>query len=100
MSPLSVGTNDLLKQGAVPVTDVDDILAVLGGGPADKVARGAPHLEPQESSVWEALERNPRHVDDLARALGERAGEVSATLAMLELKGLARQVGSMLYTRA
>ena len=31
-SPMSVGTNELLKQGAMPVTGVDDILAVLGGG--------------------------------------------------------------------
>jgi hypothetical protein len=32
--------------------------------------------------------------------LGAGPGEVSATLAMLELSGLARQVGAMLYTRA
>jgi predicted Rossmann fold nucleotide-binding protein DprA/Smf involved in DNA uptake len=39
-------------------------------------------------------------VDELARALGRGAGDVSATLVMLELKGLARQVGAMVYTRA
>jgi hypothetical protein len=36
----------------------------------------------------------------LARTLGAAAGEVAATLAILELKGMARQVGAMLYTRA
>jgi predicted Rossmann fold nucleotide-binding protein DprA/Smf involved in DNA uptake len=39
-------------------------------------------------------------VDELARSLGEPAGSISAVLAMLELKGLARQVGAMLYTRS
>jgi DNA processing protein len=50
--------------------------------------------------VCQALDGEPRHVDDLARALGMGPGTISATLTMLELKGLARQVGSMLYTRA
>ncbi len=59
-----------------------------------------PNLGAQESCVWEALDVDPRHVDEVARALGQAAGDVSATLAMLELKGMARQVGSMLYTRA
>jgi len=100
LSPTSVGPNDLLKQGAIPVTGVDDILAALGDAGTHSVARGVPQLADQESSVWEALGRDPRHVDELARSLGERAGEISAILAILELKGLARHVGSMLYTRA
>jgi DNA processing protein len=54
-SPMSVGTNELLKQGASPVTGVDDILSILGGGPSTTVARGMPQMETQENSVWEAL---------------------------------------------
>jgi DNA processing protein len=101
---MSWGPNELLKQGAVPVTSARDILNVLNpdafvtGLPV--MARAVLELDPQESSVWEALEQDPRHVDELARALGRAAGEISATLALLELKGMARQVGSMLYTRA
>jgi DNA processing protein len=49
--------------------------------------------------VWDALGGEPRHVDELARALGRGAGELSATLVVLELKGLARQVGAMTYAR-
>jgi DNA processing protein len=97
---MSVGPNELIKQGATPVTSVDDILQVLGGEASESVARAVPQLTGQETPVWEALGADPRHVDELARSLGEGAGEISAILAMLELKGLARQVGSMLYTRA
>jgi predicted Rossmann fold nucleotide-binding protein DprA/Smf involved in DNA uptake len=50
-------------------------------------------------AVWQALGGEPRHVDELARTLSAGAGEISAALTMLELHGLARQVGSMLYTR-
>ncbi|MBO03627.1 MAG: hypothetical protein CL731_01235 [Chloroflexi bacterium] len=37
------------------------------------------------------------HVDDITRTLGESASAVSSVLVMLELKGIARQVGSMQF---
>jgi len=84
------------------VTCVEDILEVLGSpvGADRNVARGMPNLGHQETTVLDALGGDPRHVDELARLLGQSAGEVSATLALLELNGMARQVGGMLYTRA
>lgn len=103
LNPNCVGTNTLLKQGATPVTCVDDILAALSSYRAlpgtGEVARPVPELSAQEMIVREALGSEPRHVDELARVLDLGAGSISATLAMLELKGLARQIGSMLYTR-
>jgi len=102
-SPMSLGSNELLKQGATPVTSAQDILDALGprDGEADvaALARHVPELGPQETTVWQALGAEPRHVDDLARTLGGPPGDVSAALALLELRGLARQVGPMLYTR-
>jgi DNA processing protein len=110
-SPTSAGTNALLQQGATPVTCANDILDVLSQHALDIrpdlacAADSAPaldeaHLEAEETTVWHALRPEPRHIDALARDLTMRTGELSATLALLELKGLARQVGSMLYTRA
>jgi DNA processing protein len=104
LSPMSAGPNELLKQGATPVTGVDDILNMLNPGSStlqsEPTARPLPELGPGESSVWQALGGEPRHIDELARALSIPPGQVSAILAILELKGLARQVGAMLYTRA
>jgi DNA processing protein len=105
LSPMSAGPNELLKQGATPVTSTDDILSALSSltteSPlSEAVARHVPQLGREEASVWHALGGQPQHVDELARLLGTGPGEVSATLAMLELRGLARQVGAMLYTRA
>jgi DNA processing protein len=100
LSPMSVGPNELLKQGATPVTSAEDLLAALGaGGGQPSLARGVPMLGAEESTVFDALGGDPRHVDELARELGLGAGEISATLAVLELKGLARQVGGMVYAR-
>jgi DNA processing protein len=102
LNSASAGANELLRQGATPVTCVADILEVIGTtADADRiVARAVPNLGDQETSVLDALGGDPRHVDELARLLGRSAGEVSATLALLELNGMARQVGGMLYTRA
>ncbi len=104
LSPHSVGANNLLKQGATPVTTADDILELLDGSHIEHVpsgmARGLPELAADEATVWQALNGEPCHADDLARTLRMTSGALSATLAVLELKGLARQVGSMLYTRA
>ena len=101
-SPTHAGANSLLKQGAMPVTSVDDVLELLGSPEAasDELARDVPELAPEESTVRQALSDEPRHIDELAHGLGLGPGTVAASLAMLELKGLARQVGSMLYTRA
>jgi DNA processing protein len=101
--PLSAGPNALLRQGAIPVTCAQDILESLGYPPASdqpELARHVPNLGVEETTVYQALGAEPRHIDELARLIDLGPGEVSASLAMLELKGLARQVGSMLYTRA
>jgi DNA processing protein len=102
-SPGSVGPNELLKQGATPVTSAEDVLRLLNTEyslpqPAG-VAHELPPLRPHETAVLQALGDEPRHIDELTRAAGLRAAETSAALTSLELTGLARQVGPMLYTR-
>ena len=46
-----------------------------------------------------ALTREPQHIDDVARRSGLAAAIVSGTLALLELKGLVRDVGGMNFVR-
>ena len=101
LNAMSVGANQLLRQGATPVTCAGDILEALGAPAAATLTRTdeVPDVSPPEATLWRALSGEPRHADEFARTLGLSSGEVVATLAMLELKGLARQVGSMLYTR-
>ena len=47
----------------------------------------------------DALSAEPVHVDDLTARIGLPSSLISASLAMLELKGRARQVGGMHYVR-
>ena len=104
LSPMSAGSNDLLKQGATPVTCVEDILRLLNTDfltqTSQPVARELPSLGAFEATVYEALTREPRHIDEITRSTGLESRHTSAALTVLELSGLARQVGPMLYTRS
>jgi DNA processing protein len=82
MSALSVGTNALLRLGATPVTRAADVLEVLGLAPAERREEEARHP---------FLELLPATADELARTTGLPPGEVAATLAELEVNGLAAE---------
>ena len=48
-------------------------------------------LEPDEETVFAALESYPMHIDSLVRKTGLKAGKLSGFLLQLELKGIVDQ---------
>ncbi len=96
------GTNRLIQDGAKPVLTVNDVLEELNLSQITQQAevRATVPTTPIEQTVLELLSTEPVHVDELGRAADLPAPTVSSTLALLELKGLARQVGSMSYILA
>ena len=50
-------------------------------------------------TVYPSENAEPTHIDEVCRSSGLPASTVSSTLAMMELKGLVRQVGGMHYIR-
>ncbi|MCC6173704.1 MAG: DNA-protecting protein DprA [Chloroflexi bacterium] len=101
LSPASAGPNQLIKEGAKVVTEAVDVLeelhltAVL----EERQARAELPGDPTEAAILERLSHEPTHVDDLTRATELPSSVVTSTLTLLELKGLARQIGGMLYVR-
>ncbi len=102
LSPASAGCNRLLRDGAAVVTEVRDILETLHLQQVgeQQAARQLLPMSPQENAVWELLSAEPRHIDEIAREASMPVAVVSSTLVMMELKGLARQVGTLHYVRA
>jgi DNA processing protein len=102
LSHHSDGPNSLLKEGAAPITGVDDILAALDLTclPDQQTARAVLPTNATEGLLLQLLTNGPRHVDELGRDSGLPIHEVSSTLTMMELKGLVRQVGPMQYSAA
>jgi DNA processing protein len=97
--PEHVGSNKLIRDGAVLVTSLDDILAevgplatLAGAMPAEAVSRpAAAALSGRERQLFQLLDDTTRSIDDVVRATGIPASAVSATLLSLELKRLARK---------
>lgn len=98
-SRASVGTHNLLREGATPATCGNDVLEALDFGNivAQQEARQDIPVDPTEAAVLAALSAEPCHIDVLGRATGLGAAATGAALVMLELKGLARQVAPMEY---
>ena len=101
-APGSRGSHRWIQEGAKPVTRVEDILeelnlAVLGQQMELKTA--VPGTV-QENLLLKLLSLDPVHIDEVGRQAGLPIAEVSSTLAMMELKGVVRQVGGMNFVRA
>ncbi len=108
LSPASRGTNRLIQEGAKLVSNYTDILQELNLTMAVQQAEIAgfstvEHLVPEcspESAILKCLTSEPGHIDEICRRCGLSMPEVSSTLAILELKGIAKHVGNMNYVLA
>lgn len=101
-SRASRGTNRLIRSGARPLVAFEDVLEALNLDVVirqEEVSQALPEDE-TEAKILAALSSEPVHVDELQARCGLPAAQISASLAMLELKGRARQVGGMHYVRA
>ncbi len=102
LSPTSKGTNRLIQEGAKLVGDYTDILEELN---LTAVAHQIEMKEiipasDTESMLLQKLGAEPMHIDEVCRSSGLSISAVSSTLAMMELKGLVKQVGAMNYALA
>lgn len=100
-SPKSKGTNALIRDGATPVVAAADVLAELQPGREHRqlsVADIVP-LDDTERALLDVLTDEPKHIDEVAREVALPMSLVSSALAMMELRGVVRQVGGMQYIR-
>jgi len=102
LSPASRGTNHLIQEGAKLVRDYTDILEELNlmNVARQMEMREAIPTSDTESLLLKHLGAEPTHVDEVCRSSGLPISTVSSTLAMMELKGLVKQLGPMSYVLA
>ena len=96
------GSNQLIQQGAKMVCNVTDVLEELNLTMVSQQAQARaviPENETEEQLLVH-LSAEPVHVDTLRRAVQLPIAQVSSTLALMELKGMIRQVGGMNYVLA
>jgi DNA processing protein len=90
-APECAGANRLIRQGATPITDADELRLALEpvlGIPDCAPARWAPAASQGQDPLLAALRTNPQRPDDVARALRLDIVTVSRRLGILETEGL------------
>jgi len=99
LSPLSRGTNRLIQDGAKLVMDSTDILEELNLNiiPSEPGQKRDIIVNELESALLRQLSYDSAHIDDICRNSGLDIAAVSSNLAMMELKGIIKQVAGMNY---
>jgi len=101
-SPASRGTNHLIQDGAKLVMDYEDILEELNlAGIGEQLPMPALFVpaDDTEAKLLKSITYDPIHIDEVGRRSGLPMTMVSSTLALMELRGLVKQVGGMSYIR-
>ena len=83
--PGAFGSNALLKRGAEPVLDPDDVLALLE---LRATPTTLPPLDANAASCWSAIVAGANTFEAIARASQLSLRTVAATISVLELEGL------------
>lgn len=99
----SRGPNGMIQRGeAKLVTGAADILEELNLTMVEQhqQVRAAVPANDLETTLLGRLSAEPVHIDELGRETGRPIAEVSSTLALMELKGMVKQVGGMNYVVA
>ena len=114
----SKGTNRLIKQGAALIEHADDVLNAISSeirrelqqetqpelplsasSPKSSVPPLPLALTPLEEKILELIPTEPVHIDEIAIQTQTASGTVSATLMMLEMKNLIRQLAGKMFVR-
>jgi len=98
----SVGTNRLIRQGAVPITKSEDILDALNIATPENESPEArqasldliySELSPNEKKIVEILSVETTSRDELSRATQIKISELNTLITLMEIKGLIKEIG-------
>ena len=105
--PLSEGTNNLIRNGAILVTKAEDIVEDLIGHTEESfVNQGKKNVNDtsdpmtdKEKKIYDCLSLMPVYIDDLIRKTGETVTVVISNLYSMEKKGYITQETTGYYAR-
>ena len=100
----SSGTNRLIKEGAQVVTEAADILQLLWPKlPSEKQQQAdtwfIEQLDEKHRNLYQLLDAEPQHIDEISRKCSLTPMEVSAILLDLELQGGVQALPGRYYIR-
>jgi DNA processing protein len=98
-APQSRGTNKLIRDGARPLLEPQDVLSNLAVSAlsAHDVARSIVPTNQIEAVILGILSLEPLHIDEICSQVDCSIQDVAAALTIMELKGLVRNTGNRHY---
>lgn len=98
-APKSKGTNRLIRDGARPLLDFNDILETLHLEHVQDFQAAQQNLpmDPVQNAIFEILSNEAMYIDDILAQTGLPVDKISSALTMMELKGMIRQTGPMTF---
>ncbi len=101
-SPISEGTNKLIKLGAKPVTSTQDVLEALNLNQATENIKTKKIIgeTEEEKKIVRHLTHEGIHVDELVRLTKLDTSTINSTLTIMEMKGMVKNLGGMQYVLA
>ena len=98
-APKSKGTNRLIRDGARPLLDFNDILETLHLEHVQDFQSAQQNLpmDPVQNAIFEILSNEAMYIDEILAQSGLPVDKISSALTIMELKGLVRQTGPMTF---
>lgn len=108
-NPMSQGTNNLIKTGAYPLTETNDVLEVLGSNIytneenkaffEEKENKIKESLAPDEKLIYDCISEFPITVDEIIIKTDLKIQKIQFTLTMLELKDYIQKLAGNKYIK-
>ena len=96
----SAGTNHLIKLGARPITKAEDVLEALNLSLTDSGSQAKRQdLTQEEAAILALINEEAKHLDELKDLLKLDISVITSTLTLMEIKGLAKNIGNSTYIR-
>ena len=101
LSPMSRGTNDLIGEGAMPMTNPKTVLEALRIDADSRVEKPQQqNLTDAERTILHVLGQDSLHIDEICVRMDMSVEKLTVTLTMMELRGLVVKERGMVYRQA
>lgn len=88
----SLGTNKLIRDGAIPLVEVKDILDFYPELTKNKVSEEKTQMNAEELSVYNLIEKGINNTNDICNNLKNEVFYINKILTKLELKGIIERI--------
>lgn len=98
-SPVSIGPNELIKKGALPITCAADIINTLDLAQLQNFIENKQIIPEtkEEKMILECLSFEPSHINDIVRVSKLDTSVINSTLVIMEMKGMVKNMGGQKY---